>query len=121
MALVGDAPPAHRVATVGSLDLDDIGPVVTEELAGERARDEVAELEHSHAGERTDRRGLIVMHDPMLHIARCGVATAPVDVGLTGRARCINARVFAVRGLEQSSCRVFTKSAVPKRARRSSR
>ena len=52
VAVEGDAPPAHRVALAGRLDLDDLGAVVAEELAGERPGDEAAELQHSHAMQR---------------------------------------------------------------------
>ena len=47
VAAAGDPPPAHRVAVAGRLDLDDVGAVVAEQLAGERAGDEAAHLEHA--------------------------------------------------------------------------
>ena len=51
LAVGDDSPAAHRVAGLGGLDLDHLGAVVAEELAGERAGDEAAELEDPEAGE----------------------------------------------------------------------
>ena len=51
LAVGVDAPAAHRVAGLGGLDLDDLGAVVAEELAGERTGDEAAELQDAEAGE----------------------------------------------------------------------
>ena len=48
----GDAPAPHRVALARRLDLQDVGPVVAEELPRERAGDEAAQLQHPHAAER---------------------------------------------------------------------
>src|SRR6516164_664515 len=56
LAVESDAPTSHGIALPRGLDLDDLGPVVTEELAGERSRDEAAELEHPHAGQRSEAR-----------------------------------------------------------------
>ena len=52
------APPPHRVAGPGRLDLDHLGAEIAEQLTGERAGDERAELEDAQArrgpGERSD-------------------------------------------------------------------
>jgi hypothetical protein len=50
-AVEGDAPAAHGVALARGLDLDDLGSVVAEELAGEGSGDEAAQLEDPHAGQ----------------------------------------------------------------------
>ena len=47
--VVEHAPPAHRVAGPGRLDLDHVGAEVAEQLARERAGDERAELEDAQA------------------------------------------------------------------------
>ena len=52
VTVAGDAPAPHRVALAGRLDLDDLGAVVAEQLAGERPGDETAQLQHPHAGQR---------------------------------------------------------------------
>ncbi len=46
------APAAHRVAGLRALDLDDLGPEVGEQLTGERAGHEAAELEDADAAQR---------------------------------------------------------------------
>src|SRR5690606_30295139 len=53
VAVEGDPPRPHRVAVPRRLHLDDIGAVVAEQLTGERAGDEAAQLEHPHAAQRS--------------------------------------------------------------------
>jgi hypothetical protein len=46
------APLAHGVSLPGGFDLDDVGAEIAEQLATERAGDELAHLHHMHAFER---------------------------------------------------------------------
>ena len=58
LALSGEAPRAHRVALPGRLDLDDLGPVITQELSGEGTGDEVAQFEDPKPGQGSGRFGV---------------------------------------------------------------
>ncbi len=49
------APVAHRVAGRRRLDLDDLGAEVAEQRADVGAGEQLAELDHAQAGERTAR------------------------------------------------------------------
>ncbi len=69
VAVAGDAPAAHRVALAGRLDLDDVGSVVAEELPGERAGDEAAQLEDADARQGAGT-GDGVGHQPSSEIDR---------------------------------------------------
>src|SRR5262249_37916254 len=53
VAADGDSPAPHGIATTGLLDLHNLGPVVAEQLPGERSGHEAAELEHPYPGQRT--------------------------------------------------------------------
>jgi hypothetical protein len=46
------APLAHRIAGAGRLNLDDLGAEITEELATERAGQQLAHLHDPHVPER---------------------------------------------------------------------
>jgi hypothetical protein len=43
---------AERIASLGILDLDDLGPQLGEQLPGERPADETAELQDAERGQR---------------------------------------------------------------------
>jgi hypothetical protein len=45
------APFAHRVAAAGVLHLDDLGAEVAEQLAAERAGQQLAELDHAQVAQ----------------------------------------------------------------------
>ena len=51
-AVLDQAPVAQRVAGAGRLDLDDVGAEFAERLAGERAGDQLAHLDHAQALQR---------------------------------------------------------------------
>ena len=51
VAVEGHAPATHRVAALGRFDLDDLGAVVAQQLAGERPGDEAAQFEDADARE----------------------------------------------------------------------
>ena len=74
VAVAGHPPPSHRVALARRLDLDHLGAVVGQQLAGEGPGDEAAELEHAHAGQGTWARwtGAVSGHRPIV-----GVRAAP--------------------------------------------
>ena len=91
------APLAQRIADAGRLDLDHVGAEVGQRLAGERAGDQLAELEHlqslQRAAAKAWARGRVGGH--VVHAESLGSAPAPVNL----RAGAANAR--AGQGLRE--------------------
>ena len=70
-AFGGGAEAAHRVATDRVFDLDDVGPELAHDGSGIRAGQEVADIDHAHAGERL-RRGRFGGRRCVGHVMRAG-------------------------------------------------
>ncbi len=56
------APLAHRVAAAGILHLDHLGPEVAEQLAAERAGQQLAELHHPQVVQRPGATAAMLAH-----------------------------------------------------------